>query len=68
MPTERIRLHGLRNGILLYSRQTAHGRFGHWFMIAPPLTISDEESAELLRRTEAAVNALSDELRTEGIL
>jgi adenosylmethionine-8-amino-7-oxononanoate aminotransferase len=68
MPTERIRLHGLRNGILLYSRQTARGRFGHWFMVAPPLTISDEESVELLRRTEAAVSALSDELRAEGIL
>ena len=68
MPTERIRLHGLRNGVMLYSRETSRGRFGHWFMVAPPLTISDEESAELLRRTEAAVIDLCDELRTEGIL
>jgi len=32
---------------MLYSRQTSGGRYGHWFMVAPPLTISDEESAEL---------------------
>ena len=66
-PTERIRAHGLRNGVMLYSRETSRGRFGHWFMVAPPLTISDEESVELLRRTEAAVSDLYAELRTEGI-
>ena len=68
VPTERIRTHGLRNGVMLYSRETSRGRFGHWFMIAPPLTISDDESAELLRRTEGAVTDLYEELVTEGIL
>jgi adenosylmethionine-8-amino-7-oxononanoate aminotransferase len=67
-PAERIRLHGLRNGIMFYSRQTARGRFGHWFMVAPSLTISDDEATELLRRTEVAVSALGDELRAEGVL
>jgi adenosylmethionine-8-amino-7-oxononanoate aminotransferase len=68
LPTERIRLHGLRNGVMLYSRQTAGGQYGHWFMVAPPLTISDEESAELLRRTEGAVGGFCDDLHTEGLL
>jgi len=68
LPTERIRLHGLRNGVMLYSRETSRGRFGHWFMVAPPLTITDEETAELLRRTEAAVGGLYDELRTGCVL
>jgi adenosylmethionine-8-amino-7-oxononanoate aminotransferase len=68
MPTERIRIHGLRNGVMLYSRQTSGGRYGHWFMVAPPLTIGDEECVELLRRTKAAVSDLHDELRAEGIL
>jgi adenosylmethionine-8-amino-7-oxononanoate aminotransferase len=67
-PTERIRSHGLRNGVMLYSRETSRGRFGHWFMVAPPLTISDDECAELLRRTEAAVTGLYEELRTEGVI
>lgn len=67
-PTERIRAHALRNGVMLYSRQTSGGRYGHWFMVAPPLTISDAESAELLERTEAAVRGLCGELQTEGLL
>jgi adenosylmethionine-8-amino-7-oxononanoate aminotransferase len=68
LPTERIRVHALRNGLMLYSRQTSGGRYGHWFMVAPPLTISDDESAELLERTEASVSGLRDELQTEGFL
>ena len=68
IPTERIRIHGLRNGVMLYSRETSGGRFGHWFMVAPPLTISDEETGELLRRTEGAVTHLYEELRAEGSL
>jgi hypothetical protein len=53
--TERIRIHGLENGIMLYSRLTAGGRYGHWFMVAPPLTITESEIGELLSRTHAAV-------------
>lgn len=68
IPTERIRIHGLANGVMLYSRQTSGGRYGHWFMVTPPLTISDDECFEVLRRTEAAVEGLYDELRTEGVL
>ncbi len=67
-PTERIRIHGLKNGVMLYSRPTAGSRFGHWFMIAPPLTISDEECQELLRRTEAAVVSYHEELKTAGVV
>ncbi len=66
--TERIRVHALRNGVMLYSRQTSGGRYGQWFMVAPPLTISDDEIAELLRRTAAAVNGLLAELVAEGLL
>lgn len=65
-PTEKVRIHGLRNGVMLYSRPTSGGRFGHWFMVAPPLTISDEECDELLRRTETALSDFSDELKSGG--
>lgn len=68
LPTERIRIHGLDQGIMLYSRPTAGSRFGHWFLVAPPLTISDDECAELLRRTEAAVAGLYGELKAEGVV
>lgn len=65
---ERIRIHGLRNGVMLYSRQTSGGRYGQWFMVAPPLTITDREIGELLRRTEAAVADLHAELVAERFL
>lgn len=67
-PTERIRLHGLDNGILIYSRPTAGGRFGHWFMVAPPLTITDAEIGTLLTRLQASVQGLEQEARAAGLL
>ncbi|MBE9552922.1 MAG: aspartate aminotransferase family protein [Proteobacteria bacterium] len=66
LPTERIRIHGLRNRVMLYSRPTAGGNFGHWFMVAPPLTITDAECEELLRRTDAAVSDFYSELKSMG--
>jgi adenosylmethionine-8-amino-7-oxononanoate aminotransferase len=68
LPTERIRIHGLRNGVMLYSRETSGGRYGHWFMVAPPLTITDAEIGELLQRTEASVGDLYRELCAEGVV
>lgn len=68
LPNERIRIHGLENGIMLYARPTAGSGLGHWFMVAPPLTITDEECGELLRRTEAAVRAFQAELEASGAI
>ena len=67
-PTEKIRIHGLRNGVMLYSRATSGGRFGHWFMVAPPLSITDEECDDLLRRTGAAITGYSNELESAGCI
>lgn len=67
-PTERIRLHGLDNGIMLYSRPIADGRYGHWFMVAPPLTITESEIDELLARVRAAVCGLERDARLAGVL
>jgi adenosylmethionine-8-amino-7-oxononanoate aminotransferase len=68
MPGERIRICGLDNGVMLYWRPTAAHWLGHWFMVAPPLTITDEECQELLRRTEAAVTAFHRELKSAGVV
>jgi adenosylmethionine-8-amino-7-oxononanoate aminotransferase len=66
--TELLRIHGLRNGVMLYSRQTAGGRYGQWFMVAPPLTVTDDEIAELLRRTERTVVGLHAELAADDLV
>ncbi len=66
--TRRLRIHGLNNGIMLYSRASAGGRFGQRSMVAPPLTITETENDEVLRRTDKAVSALCDEARSAGLV
>ena len=61
-PTDRIRIHGLNNGLIIYSRPTSGGKYGHWFLVSPPLTITQEEVTELLERLEATLNDLHTEL------
>ncbi len=61
--TERVRVHGLDNGLMLYSRRTAGGKYGDWFMLAPPLTISEAECEELVARLCATLKALAAEFR-----
>ena len=55
LPTEKIRIHGLNNGLMIYSRRTAGGKYGDWFLLSPPLTITQEECDELLRRLQATL-------------
>jgi adenosylmethionine-8-amino-7-oxononanoate aminotransferase len=50
--TEHIRIAGLDNGLMIYSRRTADGRHGDWFIVAPPLTITEDECDELARRLD----------------
>ena len=52
LPTEQVRICGLENGLIIYSRRTARGRYGDWFLVAPPLTISMDECDELLERLD----------------
>lgn len=66
--TERIRIHGLDNGIMIYSRPTGGGRYGQWFMVAPPLTITEAEIGELLSRLRAAIRALERDAAAAGYL
>ncbi len=54
-PTEHIRICGLENGLIIYSRCTANGANGDWFLVSPPLTISADECDDLLRRLEATI-------------
>ena len=66
--TDRIRIHALRNGLMVYSRKTAGGRYGEWFMVAPPLTIDDGEIDKLLHRTADTVGQFHSELVGERVL
>ncbi|MCP4471967.1 MAG: aspartate aminotransferase family protein [Gammaproteobacteria bacterium] len=56
--TDKIRIYGLNHGLMIYSRQTSGGKYGHWFLVSPPLTISDEEIDELLEGLGSALSEL----------
>jgi adenosylmethionine-8-amino-7-oxononanoate aminotransferase len=66
-PTDRIRNHALGHGLMVYARITSQGRYGHWFTIAPPLTTTEAECAEILQRLEAAMAGFEDELHQAGL-
>lgn len=67
-PLDRVRIHGLRNGLLIYSRPTSGGRYGHWFIVAPPLIITEAERDELLERLDATLADLTADLSAAGAL
>ena len=45
----------LGQGLALYARRTAGGRWGEWLMISPPLTVTEAEIHELLSRLRRAL-------------
>lgn len=55
LPTEVVRNCGLKHGLIIYSRRTANGQYGDWFIVAPPLTITEEECDELILRLDATM-------------
>lgn len=67
-PADAIRIHGLNNGLIIYSRPTSGGRYGHWFLVSPPLTITHEEAIELLERLAATLGDLYADLVESGVL
>lgn len=66
--TDRLRIVGLRHGLILYARRQSGGKYGEWSMITPPLITTPEQVDELVERFERALNELTDELHTEGVL
>lgn len=59
--TEKVRSHGLNNGLMIYARTTCHGMYGQWFLVSPPLTITQEEVGDLLERLAATLNDLAND-------
>jgi adenosylmethionine-8-amino-7-oxononanoate aminotransferase len=61
-PGDRVRYHGARHGLLVYSRRQNAGEFGDWILVSPPLVISDAECEELLDGLEAAIDGAAADL------
>lgn len=68
LPTDLVRTHGLRRGLMIYSRATSGGAYGHWFIVAPPLTITRQECEELIVRLRDTLSDMSSSLAGEGLI
>jgi len=67
-PTDRIRIHGMDNGLMIYSRPTSGGQYGHWFIVAPPLIITEAECDDLLARLAATLDDVHAAYKKDGLL
>lgn len=59
---------GIDNGLLLYTRKTAAGKYGEWVMVTPPLTISCKEADDLLALFEKTIQDFEQELTSSGVV
>lgn len=59
---------GIDNGLLLYTRKTAAGKYGEWVMVTPALTISRVEADELLSLFHKTIRDFERELAASGVL
>lgn len=55
---EHLRMCAAKNGLLIYARRTSGGKYGEWFMVSPPLTITRDECDEMLSRLSATMRDL----------
>lgn len=58
----------MNRGLAVYSRRTAAGRFGDWFMATPPLNISSDQVDEIADGLRLALTDFQDELARQGVL
>lgn len=65
---DRVRIHGLENGLIIYSRRTSGGRFGDWFIVAPPLCVTRDECDDIIERLAKTLEALETDLVSNGLL
>ena len=55
--TRRLRSAAMNEGLILYARRTAYGRFGEWVMIGPPVNATEEHIGEIADRLERALTS-----------
>ncbi|HEY0331096.1 MAG TPA: aminotransferase class III-fold pyridoxal phosphate-dependent enzyme [Rhodopseudomonas sp.] len=55
----RLRRHALDLGLLVYARETAGGRFGQWFIVAPPLVATRADIDLILERIARSLDKLA---------
>jgi adenosylmethionine-8-amino-7-oxononanoate aminotransferase len=49
----------LDSGLMIYARQTAGGKYGDWFMVSPPFTMTNAEADEMVYRLRQTLTAFT---------
>lgn len=66
--TTRIRDLGRKHGLMIYSRRTNSGKYGEWFMVSPPMTITTDEIDEIISRLKSLLEDFESELTELGVI
>jgi adenosylmethionine-8-amino-7-oxononanoate aminotransferase len=66
--SNRLRLIGLEEGLILYARRQSGGKYGEWSMMTPPLIISEGQIDEIIERLQKCLSRLTDELVRQGVM
>ncbi|ASY73896.1 aspartate aminotransferase family protein [Sinorhizobium fredii] len=62
--TEVARTEALKGGLIIYSRRTSRGKYGDWFIVAPPLTATEADCKEIGERLERALVGVRQKLES----
>lgn len=54
----------MNEGLLLYSRRTAEGKYGEWLMLAPPLITTSEQIKEIVYLLDKTLTLFDKKLNT----
>lgn len=60
--TEVARTEALKEGLIIYSRRTSRGKYGDWFIVAPPLTVTESDCKQIGERLERALVGVKQKL------
>ena len=61
-----VRRHGLAEGLMIYARRTNAGRYGDWFMAAPPLITTKPDIDDIVARLDKTLKAFANEAVKAG--
>ncbi|WFU40033.1 aminotransferase class III-fold pyridoxal phosphate-dependent enzyme [Bradyrhizobium sp. CB82] len=64
--TEVARTEALKEGLIVYSRRTSGGKYGDWFIVAPPLIVTAADCDEIGRRLERTLVGVRNRFEARG--
>ncbi|MER8861886.1 aminotransferase class III-fold pyridoxal phosphate-dependent enzyme [Mesorhizobium sp. M0757] len=64
---EVARTEALKEGLIIYSRRTSGGKYGDWFIVAPPLTVTRADCDQIGQRLERMLEGVRNRFEAECV-